>query len=77
MARKRTPRSQEMSRWDRFLFRIMGPPDVGDPSTPTRTVPVRVETCPTCGQPRDTHEVVRTGRLTYTQCPGRPAAPRR
>ena len=70
--KRREDHDKPAGRWDRFLFRIMGPPDVGDLNAPPREVPVRVDICPTCGQSRDTHEVVRTGRLTYTQCPGRP-----
>ena len=56
------------------MFAFMGPPQIGAGTGPAREVPVRpVDMCPTCGQPRDDHEVVRTPTLTYTVCPGAPA----
>ena len=55
------------------MFSFMGPPQVGDVHAPVRDLPARpVDVCPTCAQPRDDHEVVRTSRLTYTVCPGPP-----
>ena len=61
------------SRFERWLFSFMGPPQVGDVNEPARDLPARpVDICPTCGQPRDEHEVVRSPTLTYTVCPGPP-----
>ncbi len=54
--------------FERFVFRFMGPPQVGDHSAPVRaSLPSRP--CATCGQPIEAHEVVREARLTYTRCP--------
>ncbi len=61
--------------FERIMFSFMGPPQVGDVHAPARDLPARpVDMCPTCGQPRDDHEVVRTPRLTYTVCPGPPGS---
>lgn len=57
--------------FERFVFRFMGPPDVGDVHAPVRPPRARpVELCERCGRPFDEHEVVRQSRLTYTKCPG-------
>lgn len=65
-------RKDSRGRIERVLFSFMGPPQVGDLSEPARELPPRpVDTCATCGRPRDEHEVVRTPTLTYTTCPGR------
>ena len=64
-------RRQVQSRLERLLFSVMGPPQLGDLNAPEPTLPIRpVDICPTCRQPRDDHEVVRSPRLTYTVCPG-------
>ncbi len=56
-----------------MLFSVMGPPELGDVNAPVPVLPDRpAQLCTTCGQDRDTHEVVRTPKLTYTRCPGRP-----
>ena len=57
-------------RWfERVLFSVMGPPQLGDVNAPAQEVaPGPVDICGQCGQPRDEHEVVRTPRLTYTRC---------
>lgn len=63
--------------FERMMFSVMGPPQVGDVSEPVRELPPRpVDLCPSCGGPRDEHEVVRSPTLTYTVCPGRPDAAR-
>jgi hypothetical protein len=55
------------------MFSIMGPPQIGDVNAPMPELPERpVDICPTCEQPRDDHEVIRSPRLTYTRCPGAP-----
>ncbi len=57
-------------RWERVLFAFMGPPELGDAGAPLREVPPPpVTACPTCSQPYDRHEIVRSPRLTYTRCP--------
>lgn len=62
-------RNRGQSRFERLLFSVMGPPQLGDAGPPASPRPDRpVELCPRCGQPRDDHEVVRTARLTYTRC---------
>lgn len=64
-------RRDGQSRFERVLFSVMGPPQLGDLSAPPADLPERpVEICPRCERPRDDHEVVRTPRLTYTRCPG-------
>lgn len=68
MTKDGEPRRQ--SRFERLLFSVMGPPELGDAGAPPADLPPRpVDVCPTCGGPRDDHEVVRTPRLTYTRCP--------
>ena len=57
-------------RWERLLFSVMGPPQLGDASAPLREVaPPPVTACPKCGRPYDEHEIVRSPRLTWTRCP--------
>jgi hypothetical protein len=67
-----TRRGRERSgRWERLLFSVMGPPQLGDARTSSREVPPpEVTACPKCGQPYDLHEIVRSPRLTWTKCPG-------
>ena len=58
------------SRWERVLFSVMGPPQLGDAGAPAREVlPPPVAACPKCTRPYDVHEIVRDPRLTYTRCP--------
>jgi hypothetical protein len=53
-----------------MLFSVMGPPQLGHTGAPTREVPPPpVTSCPTCSQPYDLHEIVRSPRLTWTRCP--------
>ena len=78
--RRTGPRSEGrrgfFGRFERALFSVMGPPQLGDLSAPVRVVAAQpVDICATCGQPRDDHTVVRGARLTYTQCPGINPAP--
>jgi hypothetical protein len=62
-------RGSRLGFFERSLFSVMGPPQLGDVHAPVPDLPVRpVELCPRCEQPRDEHEVVRTPRLTYTRC---------
>lgn len=57
-------------RWERLLFSVMGPPQLGDAGAPVREVaPPPVTACPTCRQPYDAHEIVRSPGLTWTRCP--------
>ena len=56
--------------FERGLFSVMGPPQLGDLSAPARELPARpVDLCSRCGGDRDAHEVVRTASLTYTRGP--------
>jgi hypothetical protein len=58
------------SRWERVLFSVMGPPQLGDAGAPsTGVAPPPVAPCPKCSRPYDEHEIVRDPRLTYTRCP--------
>ena len=58
------------SRFERFLFSFMGPPQLGDVRAPvTAPAPVPGPPCAKCGQPYDGHEIVRDPRLTWTRCP--------
>lgn len=58
------------SRWERFMFSFMGPPQLGDLNAPVReAAPRPVELCGKCGQSYDAHEIVRDRRLTYSRCP--------
>ncbi len=55
-------------RWHRIMLSVMGPPQLGPfgddaPPRPDDSL------CNRCGQSRARHEVVRSPRLTYTQCP--------
>jgi hypothetical protein len=61
---------QRRGRWERIIFSFMGPPQLGDPTTPIRPSTRPAELCPKCGKPYDEHEVVRTSGFTYTRCPG-------
>ena len=61
---------QGRGRWERALFAVMGPPQLGDGGAPAREVPPPpVAACPKCSAPYDGHEIVRAPRLTYTRCP--------
>ena len=61
---------KERSRFERFLFSIMGPAQVGDPKAPLTYVPAAEEQrCAKCGHPWDEHERVHTGTITYRRCP--------
>lgn len=57
---------------ERLLFRVMGPPQLGDPSAP-RTVPpdAAADLCPRCGATWDEHTRVRTASRGYATCPRR------
>jgi hypothetical protein len=58
------------SRWERVLFSVMGPPQLGHTGAPSREVPPPpVAPCPKCAQAYELHEIVRDPRLTYTRCP--------
>ena len=57
-------------RWERLLFSVMGPPQLGDAGAPARELPpLPVAVCTKCRQPYDVHEIVRSPRLTWTRCP--------
>jgi hypothetical protein len=57
-------------RWERLLFSVMGPPQLGDPGAPAGEVPPPpAADCPKCSRPYDQHEIVRTPQLTFSRCP--------
>jgi hypothetical protein len=57
-------------RWERALFSVMGPPQLGDAGPPAHEVPPPpAAACPKCSRSYDLHEVVRDPRLTWTRCP--------
>ena len=69
---ERAPRTRRAgrSRFERVLFSVMGPPQLGDLHAPTRELPPRpVELCSRCSEPYDDHEIVRDPGLTYSRCP--------
>jgi hypothetical protein len=55
--------------FERIIFSFMGPPQLGDPTSPVRQSTRPPELCPKCGRPYDEHEIVRTAGFTYTRCP--------
>ena len=58
------------SRFERLLFRVMGPPQLGDPSAPsTLARDPAADRCPRCGSPWDEHPRVRTATRSYATCP--------
>ena len=63
------PGGRRRGRFERVLFAFMGPAQLGDANAPVKAVERPPQLCPTCHRPYDEHEVVRTARLTYTQCP--------
>lgn len=68
---QRSSRTDDGRGWfERFVFSFMGPPQVGDVNAPT-TVPLdpQAALCHKCHRPWDTHEIVRTGSMTYARCP--------
>lgn len=57
-------------RWfHRAMFSVMGPPDLGDLSSPAPQAGPDTGTCTKCGAAYADHEVVREPHLTYTRCP--------
>ena len=61
---------RERGRWERMLFSVMGPPQLGHTGAPAREVPPPpVAACPKCTRPYDVPEIVRDPRLTCTRCP--------
>ena len=60
--------------FERILFSVMGPPQVGDVHAPSTLVPdPSADLCHRCGQPWEAHERVHTGSVTYRRCPAAPA----
>ena len=55
-------------RWHRMLLSVMGPPQLGPYGDEVAARPDD-SVCSRCRQPRAEHEIVRTPRLTYSQCP--------
>ncbi|MEX2289051.1 MAG: hypothetical protein WD794_01835 [Mycobacteriales bacterium] len=56
--------------FERFVFSVMGPPQVGDVNAPVTVPPDPGATlCHKCRRPWDDHEIVRTGSMTYARCP--------
>lgn len=56
--------------FERILFSVMGPAQLGDPNAPRTVVDdPAAALCRKCGQSYDEHQVVRTGRMTYARCP--------
>ena len=54
---------------ERFLFSFMGPPEIGDLTSPPRAPTGPVARCSRCSRSYDDHEIVRDPGLTYTRCP--------
>ncbi len=56
--------------FERILFSVMGPPQLGEHKAPEGYVPdPAASLCHRCGQPWDAHERVHTGSVTYRRCP--------
>ena len=55
-------------RWHRMMLSVMGPPQLGPFGDDVVARPDE-SICTRCRQPRSLHEIVRSPKLTYTQCP--------
>lgn len=59
-----------MGFFERMMFGVMGPPELGDVSAPVLPLAQRAkEMCSKCHRPVDDHEIVRDPGLTYSRCP--------
>jgi hypothetical protein len=58
------------SRLERLLFRVMGPPQLGDPAAPSTVAhDPAADLCHRCGAAWDEHPRVRTANRSYATCP--------
>ena len=57
------------SRFERFLFRFMGPPQIGDLDEPARPGPAVQEACPICHRAYEEHGQSASNQGGYTSCP--------
>lgn len=74
MGRRREPRASgpgtRAGRFERLLFGVMGPPQLGDVTAPRTVEPdAAAALCPKCAQPWDAHQRVRTPSRSYLACP--------
>lgn len=72
--RRRAPRPSgpgtQAGLLERLLFRVMGPPELGDATAaPTTAADPGAQLCPRCRRPWDEHERVRTPTRGYMTCP--------
>ena len=73
--RRRKQRSDEDGErplFEKALFSIMGPAQIGEDRAPDGYVPDDTANyCPKCQQPWTEHERVHSSNMTYTVCPKR------
>ena len=68
IARRRKDRSSPA--FERALFSIMGPAQIGENKPPDGYVPDEAANyCRKCGQPWDEHRRVHSPNMTYAVCP--------
>ena len=53
----------------RFLFRFLGPADLGDPNEGPPATAVRAIVCPRCGRPMSEHSYIDTPERKRLRCP--------
>ena len=59
--------------FERSLFSVMGPPELGDHAAPEGFVAdPAADACHRCGRPWQDHGRVHTGSMTYRPCPPAP-----
>ena len=67
---KRSGSKGGLGLFERVLFSVMGPPQLGEDKAPEGYVPdAAADLCRKCGRPWDAHERVHTGTMTYRRCP--------
>ncbi len=60
-----------LSWWERLMFSVMGPPELGEHRSPEGYQPdPAANECRKCGQSYDEHQRVNSGTFTYARCPG-------
>jgi hypothetical protein len=68
--RRRPKDPARLGLFERMMFSIMGPPQVGDVNAPSTVVADPADSlCRKCSQPWESHERVHTGSMTYRRCP--------
>jgi hypothetical protein len=66
------PLPDQRSFWGRiyaFLFRFLGPAQLGDPDEPPPATLPQAAPCPGCGKPMEHHTYVETPQRKRLRCP--------